>query len=191
MTAESTHVRPCPNCGRDWGTGLACQFCSQVEGLPLGVYISSPGRRLGGFLLDALLIIVTAVIGWFIWSLFTWSDGQTPAKKVLGMRCVKLRTDQAASWGTMCVREVIAKPVIWVLACMTFGIVYFWLVWDKNTQELWDKMVDTIVVNDPNAVLQPEKQRAHEATEWEPEVGDSAGGVAGMDEGEAGPHRPQ
>ena len=35
---DPLNVRPRPNCGRDWGTGLACQFCRQVEGLPLGVH---------------------------------------------------------------------------------------------------------------------------------------------------------
>ena len=53
----------------------------------------------------------------------------------------------------MFLREFIAKAVIYVLAELTLGIVYFWLLWDKNNQELWDKMVGTIVVNDPQGVL--------------------------------------
>ena len=80
--------------------------------------------------------------------------GQTP-KQVLGMRCVKLRTSRTASGGTLLLREFIAKLVIYVLAEVTLGIVYFWLLWDKNNQELWDKMVGTIVVNDPQEVLIP------------------------------------
>lgn len=31
-------------------------------------------------------------------------------------------------------------------------VVNFWLLWDKDTQELWDKIVDTIVVNDPGGL---------------------------------------
>lgn len=147
-------TRPCPACGRDWGFGIVCQFCAQVGGLPSGVHLASSGRRFAGFLLEWFLLVITLVIGWLIWSLFfTFRNGQTPAKQVLGMRCVKLRTNGTASWGTMFLREFIAKAVIYVLAELTLGIVYFWLLWDKNNQELWDKMVGTIVVNDPQGVL--------------------------------------
>ena len=48
----------------------------------------------------------------------------------------------------MLLRELIAKPIIGLLAWVTLGIVYFWLIWDKDTQELWDKVVGTVVVND-------------------------------------------
>lgn len=150
------HAHPCPTCGHEWGTGLACQFCKQVEGLPAGVQIATAGRRLGGFLLEWLLIIITLWIGWAIWSVFfSWKKGQTPAKQVMGMRCVKLSADWTASWRTMGLREVIAKPVIGLLSWVTFGIVNFWLVWDDKTQELWDKMAGTIVVNDPAHALDP------------------------------------
>lgn len=146
-------ARACPACGRDWGAGIACQFCAQVGGLPSGVHVSSAGRRFGGYLLEAILMAVTLYIGWFIWCLISFSNGQTPAKQVLGMRCVRMRTGESAGWGTMFLREVIAKPVIGLLSMLTFGIINFWLVWDKNTQELWDKMAGTLVVNDPNRAL--------------------------------------
>ncbi len=35
-----------------------------------------------------------------------------------------------------------------MLSIVTAGIVNFWLLWDHDTQELWDKIVGTIVVND-------------------------------------------
>ena len=152
-------ARPCPNCGRPWGAGMSCQFCNQVEGLPNGVQIASPGRRFGGYVLEGVLIVFTLSIGWFIWSLVVFGRGQTPAKQVLGMRCVKLQTSQSASWGTMFLRELIAKPIVGLLSWVTLGIANFWLLWDKNTQELWDKMVGTIVVNDPHKVLAPDQTR--------------------------------
>jgi uncharacterized RDD family membrane protein YckC len=148
---------------------VACQFCSQVEGLPEGVRISTAGRRFAGFLLEWLIFIFTAITGWFIWSMFTWRRGQTPAKQLLDMRCVKLRTDRTASWGTMCVREVIAKPVIGVLSWAAAGIVNFWLVWDVNTQELWDKMVGTIVVDDPMEAVEPDRPRERQGAEDDPD----------------------
>lgn len=48
---------------------MTCQFCGQVSGRLNGVQLSSPGRRLGAYLLDVVLMVVTAVIGWLVWSL--------------------------------------------------------------------------------------------------------------------------
>jgi hypothetical protein len=141
--------RPCPSCHREWGAGIACQFCDQVEGLPLGVHLSSPGRRLGAHLLEGVLFFVTLAIGYVIWMLIVFGRGQTPGKQLLGMRTIKMRTNARASWGTMFLREFIAKGVIYFASFVTLGLVNLWLVWDKNKQELWDKVVGTIVVNDP------------------------------------------
>jgi uncharacterized RDD family membrane protein YckC len=98
-------------------------------------------------------MVFTLFIGWLIWALIVFSRGQTPAKQLLGMRVMKLQTGRHASWGTMFLREFIAKWIIGVLSFLTLGIVNFWLVWDKSNQELWDKVVATVVVNDPEKVI--------------------------------------
>jgi uncharacterized RDD family membrane protein YckC len=151
VTAGAT--RPCPSCGREWGAGISCQFCDQVEGLPSGVVLASSARRFGAHVLDTVLVIITLFIGWLIWQLIVAKDGQSPAKQLLGMRVVKLRTGTKATWGTMFLREVILKPLIGFGLGWFFGLVYFWLLWDKNRQELWDKMISTIVVNDPGKAV--------------------------------------
>ena len=151
--AGSAGGRPCPVCNRDWGHGAACQFCGQVEGLPSGVGLSSAAKRFGAYLLEGVLLVVTLVVGWLVWSVIVWGRGQTPAKQLLSMRVVKLRTGEKASWGTMFLREIICKWVIGFLSFFTLGIINFWLVWDSKNQELWDKMVGTIVVNDRDKVL--------------------------------------
>ena len=137
----------CLSCGRQWGGGIACQFCGQVEGLPSGAYLVSPGRRLLGLVLDTILAFFTLGIGWIIWSLIVWSNGQSPAKQIMGIRVVKMRTGRVAGWGTMFLRELIAKPIIGTLNWLTLGIANFWLVWDRNNQELWDKIIGSIVVD--------------------------------------------
>jgi RDD family len=151
--AAADHGQPCPVCGRVWGAGIACQFCGQIEGAPAGVHLSSPGRRLGAYVLEGVLVVVTLFVGWLVWALIVFGRGQTPAKQLLGMRAIKLRTGMKAGWGTMFLREFVAKLIIGFLAWFTLGIVYFWLIWDKNNQELWDKIVDTVIVNDPNKQL--------------------------------------
>ena len=73
------------------------------------------------------------------------------------MRTVKLSTGRRASWGIMFVRDFLLKFILFgIIVSITFGIgliTYFWLLWDAKRQELWDKMVGTIVVDDRQGLL--------------------------------------
>jgi uncharacterized RDD family membrane protein YckC len=152
IEAQITADRVCYSCGRSWGLGRCCQFCRQVAGAPSGVFLSSPIKRLGANLVEGLIVIFTLGIGWLIWELIVFKDGQTPGKQLLGMRVVHLQSGRHAGWGRMFLREYVAKSVVAIFVAITFGvggIVYFWLLWDKDNQELWDKVVETIVVDDP------------------------------------------
>ena len=120
--------------------------------LPPGVELSPPMRRLGAYLLDVLLGIVTLFIGWLIWSIVIWKNGQSPAKSILKMRVIKIATGQHATRGTMALRELVAKLVLGIIT-IVWAISALWQLWDPNRQTLWDKMVGTVVVNDPNEVL--------------------------------------
>lgn len=153
-------ARPCPTCGRDFGPGRSCQFCRAVAGVPSGVAVCTPGKRLGGYLMEILMLVLTLGIGWLIWSLVVWGRGQTPGKQVLGMRVLDARTGRAASWGTMFLREFVVKWLLMaIIGLVTFGvgslIAELWLLWDKDNQELWDKVANTMVVNDPHKLLDP------------------------------------
>jgi uncharacterized RDD family membrane protein YckC len=147
--------RVCPTCGREWGFGPVCESCGQVGGLPQGVQLSSVGKRLGGYALELVLIVFTAFIGWFVWSMIVWSRGQTPAKQILKMRVVNLQTAKRATWGRMALREFVGKGAVGlVIAATAFGfILYFWLLWDKQRQELWDKIASTVVVDDDTELV--------------------------------------
>lgn len=150
MTATAAPVTTnlCPSCGRDFGPELACQFCDQVSGMPSGVVLSSSGRRIGGYLLESVLLMVTLGIGWLIWTWIIAGQGQTPAKKLLGMRVVKLRTGKAASWGEMFVREVFSKWIGSIVSMLTLGILMLMPFWDRKRQAIWDKVSSTVVVDD-------------------------------------------
>jgi hypothetical protein len=142
-------ARPCPMCGGEWGPGIACQSCNQVGGLPQGIQLSTAGRRLGGYALDLALAIVTLFIGYLVWTLIVWGRGQTPGKQLLGMRVVDMNRSVRASWGKMFVRDFLLKGLVFSLILGWIGIILdFWLLWDQNRQELWDKIAGTIVVND-------------------------------------------
>lgn len=143
----------CANCSRSWGAGRSCQFCSQVEGLPVGVRLSTPAKRFGAMLLEILLAIVTLGIGYLIWSLIVYKNGQTPAKQIMGMRIVSLEDGAHSSWGRTFLREIIIKSIIGFVIGWTI-VPYLWLLWDKDRQQLWDKMAGTVVVDDPNKQIQ-------------------------------------
>lgn len=70
--------------------------------------LASIQHRLGGIALDAALILTSAItlfLGWFIWSLVLWGQGQTPAKQILKLRVYSIDTGRPASWGHMAVRQ--------------------------------------------------------------------------------------
>jgi uncharacterized RDD family membrane protein YckC len=149
----------CPKCGQAWTGAQSCTFCGQVWGLPQGIVLSSAGRRLGGVLLDGLLIFCTLVIGWIVWTLIVWAQGQTPGKQLLGMRVVRLDTRTYAGWGRMFLRDFVGKFLVALVSSLipfVGGIIAdCWLLWDKDKQELWDKIAGTIVVDDPDKRLLP------------------------------------
>ena len=131
---------------------------AQNTPLPPGVVVSSAGKRLGGYLLEVLLVIVTLILGWIIWSLIVWGNSTSPAKQLLKMKVVKKDTGLRASYGTMALRELVGK---WLIVNIVIGsicgivslVLDFMLLWDKDRQELWDKIAGTIVVDDPGDVI--------------------------------------
>ena len=116
-----------------------------------GLALSSPGKRFGAWMLEILLIIVTLFIGWLIWSLVVWNKAQTPAKQILGMRCVKVDQWRPATMGEMALRELVGKYVLANLTANITTIVGGVMVIadDVNRQALWDRIAGTTVVEDP------------------------------------------
>ena len=73
----------------------------------------------------------------------------------MGMRTVNLRTGVRAGWGRMFVREILAKSLVGFLLGWLI-LPYFWLLWDRDRQQLWDKLVDTTLVDDPQHQVRSE-----------------------------------
>jgi uncharacterized RDD family membrane protein YckC len=166
-------ARFCGNCGANAPNAAAPAWASAAEpvtkdrpavlhSLPQTITVCSTWRRLGAYLLEALLVICTLLVGWIVWSLIVWRNGQTPAKQLLKMRVVHRDDLRAASWGRMFVREIPCKWAIGLVASLTTVgyVLYFWLCWDGERQELWDKMTDTVVVNDALGELDPRRPAA-------------------------------
>ena len=107
----------------------------------------SPWGRLGAYVLEAVLVTVTLGIGWLIWAAIIASQGQTPAKRILGHRVVMQDTGQTAGFARMFwVRGLLAGLVASVAIPITLGILLFMPFWDKNNENIWDKVSGTRVV---------------------------------------------
>ena len=127
-----------------------------------GPQLASQGRRLAGAVLDGAIFVLTLGIGWVVWYLIAARRGQSPAKRLLGMRVI--REDGAvATLGWMLIRDLAVRVIAFgavngvlvaVLGTEAGGAIYalafvvaaLWCVWDANWQCLWDKVVRTRVV---------------------------------------------
>jgi uncharacterized RDD family membrane protein YckC len=113
-----------------------------------GTVVSEAGR-LGASLLDGVLIFITAGIGWMIWSLISWSTGQSPAKQLLGHVVADAATGRALSWGRMFVREFLIRGVLFLLLNVVtlgiFGLVDACMIFRAGHRTLHDTMAGSIV----------------------------------------------
>ncbi len=109
----------------------------------------SPGGRLAAVLLDIALAVITLWIGWFAWSMVTWSQGQSPGKKLLGFVVVDAATGEPFDWPRMALRELGIKGLLGsALITCTLGV-YFWvdalMILGAGTRTLHDRMATSVV----------------------------------------------
>lgn len=125
------------------------QYPMDAVVLPEGVVITSKMRRFVCALLEGVLSILTLGIGYFVWQFFVYSKGQIPGKQLMGMRVISLNDGKALTFWTMILREWVIKGVI---GGVTFGLGYLWILFDPKNQSLYDKILNTIVVDDPQGL---------------------------------------
>jgi uncharacterized RDD family membrane protein YckC len=152
-TAQGTIPPPPP--GATWSPSSVPQPYLPTGAPPL----ASLGQRFGGYLLDGFLALVTLGIGWIIWCCFTFSKGQTPAKSIMEMRVVKQDTGVAANWGEMFIRNVVIPAALGIVGIFLFGIptiVAACMIFGGTLRQTgWDRMMGTVVVNDPQGITVP------------------------------------
>jgi hypothetical protein len=114
-------------------------------------------RFFGDYLLEGLLILVTLIVGWFIWLFFTAKTGQSPAKRLVNTYAINLETGRAIGAGETWLREVVIKMLaIGVLNAFTSSLAGLvdavWVFFDKDRQALHDKMLKQVVVYAPQGL---------------------------------------
>jgi uncharacterized RDD family membrane protein YckC len=122
------------------------------ERVPAGIPLTNPWARLGSWLIDVLLLVVTLFVGWLVWTLIVWSKGQTPGKQICGQRVVMKNTGQAATWGQMALRDFVIKTlaigILGQITCGIFTIVSTFMIFSTYHETMWDKWAGTLVVDD-------------------------------------------
>ena len=139
-----------------------------------GFRYASFQHRLGALALDGVLAFFTLGIGWLIWSLVVWGNGQTPAKQILKIRVRNFETGAVATRGHMAIREGLLGlwflffwmwmfslflPLFFVLvmtiiAPITGVAAVAWIILEivfyfvKNNRTLRDLWVKTAVINE-------------------------------------------
>ena len=130
-------------------------YLDQESGLmlPDGTQLASVGRRIGAWFLAIPLVIVTLGIGYIIWGLIVWGNGQTPALQVLGMRCWRPETNRVAGFWHMALREIVGRIVEGILGFITEITSFVLMVAGKEHKAIHDYIAGTVVLHDPNKVL--------------------------------------
>jgi uncharacterized RDD family membrane protein YckC len=130
-------------------------YFDQLSGLALpdGTQLASVGRRIGAYFLAIPLAIVTLGIGYIIWGLIAWGNGQTPALQVLGMRVWRPETNRVAGFWYMALREIIGRIADGILSFITAITSFVLFVAGKEHKSLHDHIAGTVVLYDPNKVL--------------------------------------
>ena len=85
---------------------------------------ASPTRRFTAWVLEIVLISGTAYIGWFIWSLFTWGKGQTPAQNLLRIISINETTGAAAKRPQMFIRFFLIFTAYWIAYFAVSNLAY-------------------------------------------------------------------
>ena len=113
-----------------------------------GLVFASPWLRFGAYLLESILIGVTLFIGWAIWALVISGNGQTPAKKIMGLTVIDKVSLAPLGTGKMFWVRGVLGAFAGILVAFTFGILALMPFWDKQNQNLWDKFSSSYVVRD-------------------------------------------
>lgn len=128
-----------PGMYTDPGSGLT---------LPRGVRPRGRGRVAASWLLAVLLFIVTLGVGYLAWAAVTWAGGQTPAQKLLGLRCWQPGDGRVAGRGLMAARQVTG---LLLNGQLLLGPIILLASRDKSS--VGDLLTGTRVVHDPDDVL--------------------------------------
>jgi uncharacterized RDD family membrane protein YckC len=108
-----------------------------IDGLVVGVPAAIIGLVLGSRVIENILSIVGLVVIGYL----NGATGQTPGKRVVGLRLIREQDGQVLGAGMGIVREI--AHFVDSIACL---IGWLWPLWDRKRQTFADKICSSVVV---------------------------------------------
>jgi uncharacterized RDD family membrane protein YckC len=109
---------------------------------------ANPQHRLGAVVLDSVFCVLTFYIGYIVWALIVWGQGQTPGKQILKIRVYSKDTGRPATWGHMAVRQFLIPMafsiVFWIPAIIFGGLAG--MIQDPLNQDSFDTTVGVGII---------------------------------------------
>ena len=143
--------------GPGYGQPAAGPAASSARAASGSVRRSRPwGVRLGGALLDGVIALGLAIVFSLVSSdlarvanlalslyfgYLTGTTGQTPGRRAVGTKVVRLSDGQVLGAGAG-----IGRAVLHVLDVLSLGLGYLWPVWDRKKQTFADKAIGSVVL---------------------------------------------
>jgi hypothetical protein len=112
-------------------------------------YAAARVRVLAGVALGFLLFAGTLGIGYLAWSIATWGRGQTPAQRLLELRCWNPGTGRVPGRWQMAERQFLGLS----LSGLSLIVLLFFVVSGNGQTSVGDFVLGTIVLHDPRDVL--------------------------------------
>jgi uncharacterized RDD family membrane protein YckC len=106
-------------------------------------------RVLGGMVLGLLLFAATIGLGYLAWSVATWEQGQTPAQRLLGLRCWDPGTGRVPGRRQMAERQFLGLS----LSGLSLVMLLLFMFSGRRQTSAGDFFLGTIVLHDPQGVL--------------------------------------
>jgi uncharacterized RDD family membrane protein YckC len=126
------------------------------DGAWVGPPLASWGRRVAGYLVDALIAIVVAavlslvdpqlgrlgnLVVLLVLGYLTGTTGQTPGRRLLGTKVVRVSDGRVLGAGAG-----IGRQFLHLLDALSLLLGFLWPIWDKKNQTFADKVIDSVVL---------------------------------------------
>ena len=144
-----------PPAGQTTGFGTPPAYGSP-PGAWQGPPLASWGTRAGGFLIDTILSsIVQVVLGlvspslgrvaglvvFLVFGYLTGTTGQTPGRKVVGVKILREADGQVLGAGAG-----IGRGLLHFLDALPLLLGFFWPIWDAKNQTFADKIIKSVAI---------------------------------------------
>ena len=115
-----------------WGLRVGAALIDGVITLVAQLIVGAVSKPLGNLVGLALFVVFAYLLG---------TTGQTPGKKVVGIKVLREADGGLLGFGT-----AIGRGLLHILDALPLGLGYLWPIWDNKNQTFADKIVHSVAV---------------------------------------------